>query len=87
MCSICMRTPCLPGCPNYEPPKANFYCSICGEGIYEGEEYIVNDNFEYAHWDCVDCGRDLADFLGYETKIMKGNYDYRDYFYEVENDG
>ena len=86
MCEICRSYPCHPRCPNYIPPKASNYCSICGEGIYEGEEYIINDNFEYAHWDCVDYGRDLAEFLGYETKIMKGNYDYKDYFYEIEND-
>ena len=27
-------------CPNYEPPKAFHYCSICSEGIYNGEKYI-----------------------------------------------
>ena len=60
MCEICRSYPCNCHCPNYEPSKAYFYCSICGKGIYEGEEYIINDNFEYAHWDCVDYGRDLG---------------------------
>ena len=46
-------------------------CSICKEGIYNGEEYIVNDDKEYAHWECVDYGRDLAKFLGYEIKTME----------------
>ena len=59
-----------PRCPLYIPPKATHYCSICGEGIYDGEEYIVNDDGEYAHWDCVDDGRDLAKFLGYKVKEM-----------------
>ena len=59
-----------PRCPLYIPPKATHYCSICGEGIYDGEEYIVNDDGEYAHWDCVDYGRDLAKFLGYKVKEM-----------------
>ena len=59
-----------PQCPLYEPPKASHYCSICNEGIYNGEEYIVNDEDEYAHWDCVCYGRDLLKFLGYEVKEM-----------------
>ena len=71
MCSICMRNPCIPGCPNYEPHKSNYYCSICNEGIYNGEEYIENDIGEYAHWECVDYGRDLVKWLGYEIKEME----------------
>ena len=59
-----------PRCPLYEPPKASHYCSICGEGILNGEEYIENDCGEYAHWECVDYGRDLVKFLGYEIKEM-----------------
>ena len=65
-----------PQCPLYEPPKASHYCSICQEGILNGEEYIENDCGEYAHWDCVDYGRDLVKWLGYEIKTM-----------EVENEG
>ena len=60
-----------PRCPNYELNEQAHYCSICGEGIYDGEEYIVNDDGEYAHWDCVDYGRDLVKFLGYEIKTME----------------
>ena len=33
-----------PRCPLYESPKASHYCSICGEGILEGEDYIKNEN-------------------------------------------
>ena len=71
MCSICKQYPCNVRCPNYEPPKATHYCSVCEEGIYDGEEYIENDDGEYAHWECVDYGRDLAKFLGYEIKTME----------------
>ena len=53
------------------PPKASHYCSICDEGIYNGEEYIENDCGEYAHWDCVDYGMDLVKFLGYKIKTME----------------
>ena len=52
-------------------PKVSHYCSICQEGIYNGEEYIENDIGEYAHWDCVDYGRDLAKWLGHEIRIME----------------
>ena len=58
-------------CPNYISSKAKHYCSICNEGIYEGEEYIENDDGEYAHWDCVDYDRDLVKFLGYKIKTME----------------
>ena len=71
MCSICKQYPCHPRCPNYIPPKASHCCYICNEGIYDGEEYIENDDGEYAHWECVDYGRDLAKFLGYEIKTME----------------
>ena len=72
MCEICRSYPCCSLCPNYMPPKASHYCSICNEGIYDGEEYIENDYGEYAHWECVDYRRDLIKFLGYEIKEMNG---------------
>ena len=59
-----------PRCPLYKPPRTSRYCSICQEGILNGEEYIVNDDNEYAHWECVDYGRDLVKFLGYKVKEM-----------------
>ena len=40
------------------------------EGIYNGEEYIENDDGEYAHWECVDYGRDLVEFLGFEIELI-----------------
>ena len=60
-----------PRCPLYEPPKATHYCSICEEGIYDGEEYIENDCGEYAHLECVDTGRDMAKFLGYKVETLE----------------
>ena len=60
-----------PRCPLYEPPKSHHYCSICKEGIYDGEEYIENDDCEYAHWDCVDYGRDLVKWLGFQVRTME----------------
>lgn len=71
MCSICRKNPCDCRCPNYTPLKTRYHCSICNDGIYDGEEYIENDIGEYAHWECVDYGKDLAKFLGYEIKTME----------------
>lgn len=62
-------------CPSCESPKSNHNCYECGENILFGEEYIVNDNGDYAHLECVDYVRDLARFLGYEIKEMKNEND------------
>lgn len=70
MCSICMQNPCHSRCPNYEPPMVIHYCSICGNGIHDGEEYIVNDDTEYAHFNCFYRMRDLLEWLGYKVEIM-----------------
>lgn len=73
MCEICRQTPCSCRCPNYVP-KSKIKCSVCGDEITNGEEYIVNDNDEYAHWECVDLARKLAEFLGYEIKEMEDDF-------------
>ena len=74
MCNICRQYPCHSRCPNSPrlKPKSNHYCSSCGEGIYEGEEYIENDDGEYIHYDCSTV-RELTEFLGYKVQIMRGD--------------
>ena len=62
---------CSPRCPNYTPKKISHYCSICGEGIFEGDEYIENDDGEYVHYDCIQGARWLLEWLGYKVKIME----------------
>lgn len=75
MCDLCYASICSPRCPRYIPPKTSHYCSICDEGIQNGEEYIINDSGEYVHWECVNYARDLAKFLGYDVKEMEdGEY-------------
>ena len=74
MCEICRKHPRHPRCPNTESLQIKKVCSICNEGIYDGEEYIVNGDYEYAHWECVNYARDLAKFLGYEIKEMSKDY-------------
>lgn len=58
-------------CPNYESPKSSHYCSICKDGICNGEEYIENDNGELCHYECIDGIKELLKWLGYEIKIME----------------
>lgn len=73
MCDLCRQSPCHSQCPNYKYPKTKYYCSICKDGIYPGEEYIENDNNgEYAHWNCIDTAKEAITWLGYEIKEMKG---------------
>ena len=40
MCDVCLRYKCPPQCPNYETPSSPIKCSVCGEYIYDGEEYV-----------------------------------------------
>lgn len=58
-------------CPLYEFPKATHCCSVCGEGIYEGEEYLENDDGDYRHFDCFYDNRALLEWLGYSVKVME----------------
>ena len=70
MCQLCNSYPCDSRCPNHIP-KATHYCSSCGEGIRDGEEYIENEDGECIHWDCFRSMRDLLEFLGYEILTME----------------
>ena len=71
-CNYCLRDYGHdPRCPLYKDNKSSHYCSVCGDGILEGEEYIENENGEYRHWECFDGMRDLLEWLGYEIKTME----------------
>lgn len=71
-CEYCRRNFGHPSsCPNANEQKSEHNCSECGENILIGEEYVVNDNDDYAHWECVEYARDLVKFLGYEIKEME----------------
>lgn len=76
MCEYCHQVKCPPRCPNYIPPKASHYCSICGEGIYRGEEYIENDDSEYSHYDCFIklSYRAMIELFGGKIKTMEDDY-------------
>lgn len=71
MCSICNKNPCDPHCPNYNPSKASYYCDACGQGIYDGEDYIENENGDKRHYDCFYGMRDLLEWLGHSVKTME----------------
>lgn len=70
-CDVCGRTGSHDSrCPNYCPPKADHYCSICDTGIYDGEKYIENQDGDRIHFDCVQGIRQLLEWLGYEIKTI-----------------
>ena len=71
MCEICRKNPCDTHCPNYMPPKSTHYCSICNEGILNGEEYIENDIGEYAHYECFRGTKDLLSWLRYDIRTKE----------------
>ena len=73
MCDICHQSPCHPRCPNYETPKSSYYCSICGDPILNEEEYIMNDDGDFRHYECFRGMRDLLDWLGYKVERMDGD--------------
>lgn len=52
------------------PKKTTHYCSSCGDGIYNGEEYIKNLDGEYRHYECFHGMRDLLEWLGFDIKTM-----------------
>lgn len=71
-CDLCGRiNGHLPGCPNDKEAETTYRCSICDNGIYEGEEYIQNNFGEYAHYDCITGIRHLLEWLGTEVKEME----------------
>lgn len=69
-CSQCNRSVCVSSCPYYTPPKPEHYCCICKNGIFEGEEYIKNQDGKYRHYDCFYGLRELLSWLGYEVSVM-----------------
>lgn len=70
-CPICNRDNCHPRCPNYSSRRESYYCSICGEEIFINEEYINNDDGEYAHTDCFYNTKQVIKWLGYQIKTME----------------
>ena len=71
-CEFCRSIPHMNRCPHASEPEFKHYCSSCGEGICEGEEYIKNDDGKYIHYDCPTT-RELVEFLGYKVQIMRGD--------------
>jgi len=55
VCSVCLKSPCDPRCPNAPEPKSIYICNHCGEPIVEGEDYADVDG-DYYHEECfTDC--------------------------------
>ena len=75
MCEICRQEPCDSRCPNYTLQNVKYYCDSCGQGIYDGENYLENENGDKRHFDCFYGMRDLLEWLGYKIKVMETDDD------------
>lgn len=69
-CEHCGKTKHYTRCPLYRN-KTSYYCSICEDGINDGEKYIANDDGYYAHVECFSSMERLIEWLGYEIKEME----------------
>jgi hypothetical protein len=49
------------------------YCSICEEGILNGEDYVKNCLGDYAHYDCVTSMgyRNMLEWAECEVRTME----------------
>ena len=76
MCSVCLRSPCDPRCPNAPEPPSVHTCKDCGEGIVSGDEF-AEINGEYYHIECLEnmTTRELLALLDVytETAEMEGD--------------
>lgn len=68
MCDLCMRFPCITGCPNSAEPPIVAQCATCGHSIYQGEE-ITEINSALYHVECLEnlTTRELLELLGCYT--------------------
>lgn len=73
MCSVCLRTPCAPSCPNAEEPKPAFICSKCGCGIFPGWKFFPTPNKGPVCKDCLDdmSTEELFAILGEELETAE----------------
>lgn len=76
-CEICQHENHIVGCPYYEGKHLS-HCDVCGEFIYEGEEYLENNGGDLVHLECIQGIKWLIDWLGYEIKKfgMDGDGEY-----------
>lgn len=51
MCEECRHNPCIPTCPNYDPPIV-YECDNCGGAIYAGDTVYVLNNNHYCEYCC-----------------------------------
>lgn len=58
-------------CPNCSTPKSPVICSYCNEPILFGEEYILNENNDFRHFDCFAGFRELLQWLGMNIETME----------------
>ena len=60
MCTLCLRHPCHPRCPNAPDPPYATKCSNCDGNIYEGDYVYDIDGEEWCE-ECIKECRRLAE--------------------------
>lgn len=71
MCEICKHNPCLSRCPNYIPKRTEHICCYCNDYIYIGDEFVMNENGEYIHRDCIPSIGWLITWVDLKAKVME----------------
>ena len=74
-CEICGRIPHAPGCPNAPDPVPVLTCELCGEGIFDGDEYLDSEKGPV----CMSCledmtMRELLETAGETLSTAQGGY-------------
>lgn len=57
MCDLCHYSICPSSCPNADEPPVFAKCEICGEPIYDGDEYFEIDDKPYCEACVYGCYR------------------------------
>lgn len=47
------------------------FCSICNEQIVNEEEYITNEEMDFAHWSCITGVYELLKFFKCNIETME----------------
>lgn len=54
MCSVCLKNPCDPRCPNAPEQKEVYICSECFGGIYPGDKFWEGMDGQRICKECLD---------------------------------
>lgn len=79
MCELCRHSPCDPRCPNAPEPIPIHTCTLCNEGIYEGDRFYEAPTGPV----CEDCiwdmnGEEFMKLIGEQYETAEGRDEFWD---------